>query len=172
MVEVFNFQKVSDSSCCVKTFHSVCSNNRKHSTTPLLFPKDGERDMVSHVKWRKLLHSRLCSVGYDLQFCTISYVHALGFSAIRRSLKCRMLHIQHFWKHSLFWVFQVLKFEVQKKRIKLQLSESGSGGRRFEQYPKENETFLLVSFLSQCIALEGWDVQYCWRHAEPRLFPK
>ena len=27
--------------------------------------------------------------------------------------------------------------------------------RRFEQYPKENETFLLVSFLSQCIALEG-----------------
>ena len=72
MVEVFNFQKVSDSSCCVKTFHSVCSNNRKHSTTPLLFPKDGERDMVSHMKWRKLLHSRLCSVGYDLhnQLCS------------------------------------------------------------------------------------------------------
>ena len=63
MVEVFNFQKVSDSSCCVKTFHSVCSNNRKHSTTPLLFPKDRERDMVSHMKWRKLLHSRQCSVG-------------------------------------------------------------------------------------------------------------
>ena len=102
MVKVFNFQKVSDSSCCVKTFHSVCSNNRKHSTTPLLFPKDGEGDLVSHMKWRKLLPTRLCSVGYDLQFCTISYVHALGFSAIRRSLKCRMLHIQHFWKHSLF----------------------------------------------------------------------
>ena len=76
MVKVFNFQKVSDSSCCVKTFHSVCSNNRKHSTTPLLFPKDGEGDLVSHVKWRKLLPTRLCSVGYDLQFCLISCVHA------------------------------------------------------------------------------------------------
>ena len=50
-----------------------------------------------------------------MQFCTISNVHALGFSVIRGSLKCWRLHIQHFCKHSLFESFKSWNLTSEKR---------------------------------------------------------